>query len=72
VPLFILTIPLMALAVAAAVIPLIVVSHREHRHQRAEFATAGSRRASHAGALPRGNADVKSREAREAASSPAA
>jgi hypothetical protein len=32
--LFILSVPLMALAVAAAVIPLLVISHREHqRHQ---------------------------------------
>ena len=70
--LFILTIPLMVLAVAAAVIPLIVVSHREHQRHKAEFAAADSRRASHAGAAPRGNADIESREAREAPPSLAA
>lgn len=35
-PLFIISIPLMILAVALAVIPLIVVSHREHLRHVAE------------------------------------
>ncbi len=67
-PLFILTIPLMGLAFAAAVIPLIVVSHREHQHHKAQLAAAAEKCASPAVAPQRVNAGVETREAREAVS----
>ncbi|HSZ37214.1 MAG TPA: hypothetical protein VK773_08995 [Acidimicrobiales bacterium] len=65
--LFILSVPLMALAVAAAVIPLLVVSHREHRKHRAELAVADPNVAPRAGTTPRVIGAVETTDAREVA-----
>jgi hypothetical protein len=65
--LLILTIPLMVLAVAAAVIPLIVISHREHQRHKAELANA-----SPGASMPSAVAEAESRNVRRAASAQAA
>lgn len=65
--LLILTIPLMVLAVAAAVIPLIVISHREHQRHKAELSNA-----SPGATMPSAVSEAESRNVRRAASAQAA
>lgn len=52
-PLFLISIPLMILAVALAVVPLIVVSHREHLRHAAEARQLAASRVLRANGGPR-------------------
>jgi hypothetical protein len=70
--LLILTVPLMVLAVAAAVIPLIVISHREHQRHKAELSASASRNASPGATMPSAVSEAESRNVRRAASAQAA